>query len=318
MTDEEITTYSAGPVSRKLAGRKRKYNQEAKVALTDLRLRYPIAKFSKLQSIFSQYYDCETVFSKATLTRVFAAAEITRKVREVRNMHANPQQQYEYLISIAPVDPMNLVDVDETLSTAEEFLQKYGWSPSGEPAYYQQIRINGRAYSTIAAYTPMGFLCWSIYEGSITSVEVVHFITTKLTACLSSSSFVIIDNATIHKITESMEGLEKVTAGRFKYSPQYSPELKPIELGFGSIKRWIREHEADAVSDPISWIDRAFELFSTLGEQSSAGNTVCILYCMVMYCFNFILCVYCHSMGALERVHGKSWRVESRKTSWSR
>lgn len=55
----------------------------------------------------------------------------------------------------------DIIDIDETLSCAKEFESRYAWSYVGGPAYGVQLVIDGKAYSTIAAYTPMGFIAWS-------------------------------------------------------------------------------------------------------------------------------------------------------------
>ena len=187
-------------------------------------------------------------------------------------MLASPQKQYEYLVSIAPVDPANLIDLDETLSNAEQFYARYGWAPVGESAYFNQIFINGVPYSTIAAYSMKGFLCWNIYEGSVTATEVIHFITTSLCTYINESSYCILDNATVHGTDPCLVELESVCRGRFKFCPPYSPELKPIERGFANVKRYAREHENEAGIDPVGLINRAFHIYSLNGPLSAAGE----------------------------------------------
>jgi transposase len=273
MSEEELQRYRDGPIPRTLTGRKRKYGPETCDALISLRVRHSTAKFAKLLTIFQEYYDATDVPSKSTLSRMLSASGITMKVRESRNMHADPAAQLNYLLEIAPVDPVNLIDVDETLCTADEFHQKYGWAPIGEPAIHYQIIIGGTAYSTIAAYSCAGFLCWSIYEGSVTAVEVIHFINTQLVHHIAGLSMVLVDNAAVHVTEPSRIALEDVTRGRYKFSPPYSPKLKPIELGFANIKRWIRDNEAEAVADPIAYINFAFTRYSPAGECAAAGKS---------------------------------------------
>lgn len=282
MSEDEISMFCDGPVSRFVAGRKRIYSNEVRVEVVNLRLRYSTAKFEKLRDIFRQHYtnQDDSVPSKATLSRWFEKANLTQKVTELRNVRVDPAAQLTYLLTVASIHPMNLIDVDETLCTADEFHCKYGWSPSGEKATYIQICIGGVAYSTIAAYSILGFLCWSIYEGSVTGVEMQEYLYNDLQQCVAPTSHIILDNASIHKTVEVTQALSIVCPDRYTYCAPYSPKLKPIELGFANIKRWLREHEADAVLNPILFINHAFHLYSVHGEKSAAGN---FLYCVCYY-----------------------------------
>ena len=94
--------------------------------------------------------------------------------------------------SLACLSTSALVDVDETLCTQCEFERKYGWSPQGEEAHQYQLRIGTRAFSTIAAYTTVGFIALAIYEGSVTHVEVEHFLVEYLQPVLSDESMCIL------------------------------------------------------------------------------------------------------------------------------
>ncbi len=78
-------------------------------------------------------------------------------------------------------------------------MTKYGWAPAGKPANPQHFFINGKSFSVIAAYSPIGFLCWSIYGDTVSSTEFLHFLTTELHIYLNDESHIILDNATIHK-----------------------------------------------------------------------------------------------------------------------
>lgn len=59
------------------------------------------------------------------------------------------------------------IDVDETLSTWKEILQRYGYAPEGEIAVRMQFQINGQHYSSICAYSAIGFLAYRVVQGFI-------------------------------------------------------------------------------------------------------------------------------------------------------
>lgn len=172
---------------------------------------------------------------------------------------------------IAQFDPMNLIDIDETLSTAAEFRARYGWAPSGEELYRMQIRIGDRAYSTIAAYTPLGFVAWKVYSGEVTSVEFADFIDSCISPALNLNSIGVFDNASIHKARVSLASLERAFHGKYVFCPAYSPELKPIEKAFGLVKRNVRDNEASVIGDPVHLIHESFRLYSVHGERGSTG-----------------------------------------------
>ena len=64
MSAKEIDEYVQGPTSRKVAGRKRKYCADTRVALVDLRLRHHTAKLETLRAIFSlqTMKECDRLF----------------------------------------------------------------------------------------------------------------------------------------------------------------------------------------------------------------------------------------------------------------
>lgn len=54
-------------------------------------------------------------------------------------------------------------------------------------------------------------------------------------------SIVILDNAKIHMYRE-LEDLIHSTGALLFFLPPYSPQLNPIEVGFGLLKRWLTRH----------------------------------------------------------------------------
>lgn len=102
-----------------------------------------------------------------------------------------------WLADMGRHDPHYIIDVDENSTTRDKLRQVMGWSDRGEPAYSEQqaIEILGYSFSNISATTPFGFLCWSTYEGTISSIEFGEFIMNVLGPF---EDFVILDNAAIH------------------------------------------------------------------------------------------------------------------------
>jgi hypothetical protein len=223
----------------------------------------------------NEYYDViVTIPSLSTVARTLKRNKFSRKVMERRNINQDDELREQYAMNTAYLHQDILVDIDEMASNPESFHEKYGWAPRGEDALKMQIRIGERSYSVIAAYTTAGFLVWEIHDvtnGGINEEVFQEFLFNRLQHVLSNDSFGLIDNATIHRTVDSRLMLENIFDGKYCFSPPYSPDLKPIELGFANIKRWLRSHENDALMRPIEMINNAFELYSILGERGHKG-----------------------------------------------
>ena len=206
--------------------------------------------------------------SLSTFKRTLKRSGLTRKVMSRVNIQQNPAEGVQFLESIEHINPLFIIDVDETKNNPESFFQKHGYSPEGEECKKDQIVINGTAYCTIAAVSPIGFLAWQIFEGNVTQEEFAGFINESLAPHIRPEHVCVLDNATIHHAPESRIALEMVFNGNYFYSARYSPHLKPIEPCFALVKNWIRNHEDAAVQDPIGTINAAFHLFSVGGARN--------------------------------------------------
>jgi transposase len=139
---------------------------------------------------------------------------------------------------------------------------KFGWSPVGERCAYQQIVINSKFYSVMAAVTPLGFLCWEIYEGTTASEQFIHFLEHRLQPLLSADNFLVLDNARVHRTDPARIALETVMNGNYYFGARYSPHLMPIETCFAMVKNYIRNNEIAASLAPVTFINRAFQRYS--------------------------------------------------------
>lgn len=214
----------------------------------------------------------------STGRRVAERAGFTRKIIERRHVNINPQERLAFMERVAFVQPHQWVDIDETASSSAQHREKYGYAPKGEKAMRTQFRIGGRHFSAIAAYTIGGFLCWNIVEGSFGSDQFQTFLRNTLAPLLLSGQCLLVDNAKIHKTQASLATLDAVSGGKYECSPTYSPDLKPVELGFSNVKRYVRKHEQEALADPIGFLNNAFERFSV----RSAHGYECKHFCSLM------------------------------------
>ena len=63
------------------------------------------------------------------------------------------------------------------------------------------------------------------------------------------NSVLVIDNASIHKVTGIREMVEERGA-HLLYLPAYSPDFNPIELAFSTIKTWLRTNRDRVNCEP--------------------------------------------------------------------
>jgi len=175
--------------------------------------------------------------SESTFLRLLHRHGLTRKIKSTRHIHCDHVEGLQFLQRISHLDPMYCIDIDETACSRESFLEKYGWAQEGDRCIFQQIVINDRSYSVLAAVTPIGFLCWEIFEGGVGHEQFVTFLNQRMLPFVTAQHFCVIDNASIHRHYDSRVALQHVFNGNYFYSARYSPHLKPIETCFAMIKK---------------------------------------------------------------------------------
>ena len=155
------------PLSR--TGRPLTYDEYATVLIIQMRLESNRLKYSNLYQNFNTLYHGRNVNinrgSVSTLRRVVVKAKITRKTIVRIHRLRNNMDGYDFLQRVAHVHPDLWVDIDEMKSTPKDFLERYGYSPSGEECYKLKIVIGTQSFSVIAAMVRLGFIYWDIREG---------------------------------------------------------------------------------------------------------------------------------------------------------
>lgn len=213
--------------------------------------------------------------STSTVRRTIIRLDLTRKAIERRHMELDNEKRLAMYERVKHIPPIFLVDTDEMSARPSSFFQRRGWSKRGRDAIYTQICINGHSYSVLASYTPHGVICWKIFvDESINSEKYIDYIENTLAPVLQVGAFGLIDNARIHKTTDALASTEMVFKGLYAFSAPYANMDKPVELLFANVKSFLREHEDEAVVQPLLWINRAFEKYSIRGESAhvAAGH----------------------------------------------
>lgn len=251
-------------------GRKRVMNSESNEFLTTTTLAKKTKTLQGLAKDVSAEFDIPPP-STSTVFRELKRDQISRKVAEHRNILRDDVAGAKWCNRVAWVDPMDCIDIDGTSNSRETFLCKYGRSKIGEPCVLPQIRIGSKSYSTLAACSPLGFIAWRIFEIPVTSEMFCEYLTEVLEPhIIRGRTVCFIDNAAIHKTELSLLTLEEIFDGLFYLSPAYSPHFKPIEHAFKLIKDYIRDHEQEALADPVAFIHHAFSLYGVGGERAGS------------------------------------------------
>ena len=180
-----------------------------------------------------------------------------------------------------------LVDVDETTSSQKEFLQRYGYAPRGQVAVKTQFHINGRSFSSICAYSPVGVLAFKIVEESINSEMLINFLlllkifsslNIELAAAFLPNMVGLFHNAQIYHTAPVRGIMEQIFEGRYLFAAPYSPDLKPVERLFAVVKNLLRDREDEAVADPFGVLSECFEMFLPGGPKSAMAQNHFRLY----------------------------------------
>ena len=136
------------------------------------------------------------------------------------------------------MNPKDLVFLDECGFSLALYLL-FGWGPAKERLVEAVPARRGVNLSVLGAFDLEGMVAITSKEGAIKRVDVETFLREELLPRLLPGSVLVLDNARIHHGGE----IETIVSGAgcsLLYLPPYSPDLSPIELAWGWIKRFVR------------------------------------------------------------------------------
>ena len=105
--------------------------------------------------------------SMSSFARALKRQKVSRKVMERVHYLRCPLQRGIFMDTAGYYHGSRFLDIDETLSSSKEFFQRYGYAPKGDVALKTQFQMNGRQYSSIAAYSSIGLIAYRVVESSI-------------------------------------------------------------------------------------------------------------------------------------------------------
>jgi transposase len=172
---------------------------------------------------------------------------LSRKVICKRAAEASSSEVRSYIYRLQPffACPEQLVFVDETSKNSKDYLRKFGWSERGTKCHSTVPFSRGKRLSVLAAMDSNGFFAYECTEGTFDRKAFHDALVNKILPFMNPYPFprsiLILDNARIHAYPEIFQTVEAFGA-LLIFLPPYCPQLNPIEIGFGLLKRWISKH----------------------------------------------------------------------------
>ena len=186
--------------------------------------------------------------SESTICRALNLyLKLSRKKLTKAAREAAPEEIKIFYEKLFPIYsyPEQLVFIDETSKDGCDAFRRYTRSKRGTKAVVRLPFARGTRVSIFAALNHQGFMSWKCTEGTFTRNKFHNTFSEKVIPQLNPwplpRSIVIMDNAKIH-IFQELENAVHQCGARIIFLPPYSPELNPIEVCFGQLKRWIQKH----------------------------------------------------------------------------
>ena len=186
--------------------------------------------------------------SPSTLCRLLARYGLTRKKIQFVAAQRRLEYRADFIATISVFSKEMLVWVDETGCDKRDTLRKYGYSFRGERAVCQRLLARGNRVSAIAAMCWNGILDVDLTTESVNGDAFYDFVCGTLIPNMhpydgqSPNSVIVMDNCSIHHTNRVQQLLDN--AGIILiYLPPYSPDLNPIELAFGFVKSYLKQHD---------------------------------------------------------------------------
>lgn len=272
MSDNQILIWKSDPNinnKNKRTGRRTRFGSEVRASILMIDRAHKQKKIKIVAKIHKEKYytlaNRKNAPSRRTVHRIISNHGITRKVVEHRNINRNPIRELNFWRANEHIHEDKWIDTDEMKMNDDDLLNKYGREEEGKRCVRHQLRVGGIFFSLFASMTTIGFSCWEINEKIHTSDDFISYVEGILGPKLRQGQVGLFDNASIHKTIDAVISINVHFNGLYSFVPQYSPHMKPIELGFAMIRKWLEEHDELCESNPRLALETAFHLHSEIG-----------------------------------------------------
>jgi hypothetical protein len=170
--------------------------------------------------------------------------------------------------------PEQLVFTDESHFNWLTMRRPYTWSKCGKRACQYEFQFRGAKYSILPAISIDGIIHLEVLNNAVTGTDFHHFVQ-DLLPCMNEfplpNLVLVVDNASIHKVTGIQEMVEECGA-RLMYLLPYSPDLNPIELVFSSIKAFLRANRDHLNNNQAGSVyDVVWQAVHSISAESARG-----------------------------------------------
>jgi transposase len=148
---------------------------------------------------------------------------------------------------VGSVDPRRLVFLDESFCKTG-MRRERGWALRGNRVVGRRPGRSWKTVSLVGAIRLGAKPRLMTHRGSVDGKVFLRFVRKYLVPWLKPGDIVVMDNLNSHKMKAVRAAIEAAGAMPV-YLPTYSPELNPIELWWGDMKRHLRRLALDLEAD---------------------------------------------------------------------
>jgi transposase len=191
---------------------------------------------------------------------------VDSKKKSLRARERNEARRAAWRAAVAPVDPKDLVFLDETGGHLG-YTPTYARAPRGQRAHATAPANRGENKTVVAALTLDGIGPALRFDGAMTTDRFVGYVRHRLAPTLRAGQVVIADNLSAH-LSPAVRAAIEESGARFLPLPAYSPDFNPIEEAFSKVKQALRRAEARTDDDLR---DATWAAFATITTADAAG-----------------------------------------------
>lgn len=169
----------------------------------------------------------------------------------------------------------DLVFFDESHFVSDNLWSKMGFSQKGSaPVSYQQGIWKSQSITLILAIGWNGVVASKLLKGGVGASQFVEFLYECDFKCDSNKIF-ILDNAPIHRSFFMETNIKTLMESKrtIIFQSKYSPDLNPIEMVFGFLKRRVRRVDQD-LQDLLGVVNSQVKCLSV----ADCRNTICKIF----------------------------------------
>ena len=201
-----------------------------------------------------------------TICRLLRRYGMPRKKIQTTALQRNTALRSHFMSEVLLFPKEMFVWVDETGCDRRNYMRKYGYALRGERAIQQRYITRGNRVNAIVAICTEGVIEYEFHSTTVNADHFIDFLRGSLIPMMlpfdgcNHRSIIVLDNASIHHTADIHTTLQE--AGILAlFLPPYSPDLNPIELMFGHIKEYLKEHEdlIDAAPSHTTLLEAAIQ-----------------------------------------------------------